>query len=134
MSASTALPAALPAAAPPICHAGRRVSRDPVPAAAAGGTGRDLPLDHRLRELQVANEALVVMLDREKGNCRTAMERHLELERNMQEVGAPPAASSAPIYREGNRLYSLPAACMGTECPWAFLCRRGHPAHAVNRE
>ena len=89
VSASTVSSAALSAAAPPICHAGRRVSPDPIPAAAAGGSCRDVPQDHRLRELQVANEALVAMLDREKGNCRAAQERQQELEMHMQEVSAP---------------------------------------------
>ena len=69
----------------------------------------------------MANEALVAMLDREKGNCRAALGRHQELEMHMQEVGAPPAAISASMYKGGVRLYSCPAACMGRGCPWACL-------------
>ena len=73
----------------------------------------------------MANEALVAMLDREKGNCRAALGRHQELEMHMQEVGAPPAASSAPMYKGGISLYS------GLLLAWAETALR-LPAKALS--
>ena len=58
-----------------------------MPALAAAAGDLAAPQDQQaLCELRLANEALVAMLDRERGSCKAAQSKVQDLELQLQEV------------------------------------------------